>query len=98
MLGGEQAGEIVVLLLDQLEELEHDPRAPLRVGGGPFALRSLSIGDGRFDLSLAGKRDLGLHLAGVGVEHVAERPEPPLTSLPPMKWPISRMALVPLCS
>ena len=29
------------------------------------------IGDGLLDLGLAGERDLGLDLAGVGVEHVA---------------------------
>src|SRR6267378_2009016 len=35
VLGGEQLGEAVELLLHQLEKLEHHARAPLRVGRGP---------------------------------------------------------------
>jgi hypothetical protein len=71
VLGGEQLGEAVELLLHQLEELEQNPRAPLRVGGGPGRLRRLGIGDRLLDLRLAGEGDLGLHLAGIGIEHVA---------------------------
>ena len=62
---------LVVLLLHQLEELEQHARAPLRVGRGPGRLRRLGVGDRVLDLGLAGEGDLGLHLAGVGVEHVA---------------------------
>ena len=63
--------EVVVFLLHQLEELEHHARAALRIGRGPGRLRGLGIGDGLLDLGLAGERDLGLHLAGIGIEHVA---------------------------
>ena len=41
VLGGEQPGEAVVLLLRQLEELEQHARAPLRIGGSPGRLRGL---------------------------------------------------------
>ena len=71
VLGGEQPGEIVVLGLDQLEEVEHHPRAALRVGGRPAGKRGLRVRDRLFDLGLAGECDLGLHLAGVRIEYVA---------------------------
>ena len=71
VLGGEQLGEAVELLLRQLQELEQHARAPLRVGRGPGRLRRLGIGDGLLDLRLLGEGDLGLHLAGIGIEHVA---------------------------
>ena len=71
VLGREELGEVLDVLLDQLQELEHDPRAPLRVGRGPGRLRGLGIGDGLLDLGLGGEGDLGLDLAGIGVEHVA---------------------------
>ena len=57
---------------DQLEEFEHHARAALRIGGGPGRLRGLGIGDGVLDLGVLGERDLGLHLAGIGIEDVAE--------------------------
>ena len=37
---------------------------------------------------------LGLDLAGVGIEDIAEPPEGPLTSLPPTKRPISRICVL----
>ena len=84
--------QAVEFLLHQFEELEQHARAPLRIGRGPGRLRRCRIGDGVFDLGLAGERDLGLHLAGIGIEHVAGAArKPPATSLPPMKWPIWRM-------
>src|SRR5262249_18187904 len=70
VLGGQELGEAVELLLHELEELEQNPRAPLRVGGGPGRLRRLRIGDGRLHLRFVGEADLGLYLAGIGVEHV----------------------------
>src|SRR6185437_13950799 len=68
----EHPRQIVEFLLDQLEELEHHPRAALRVGGGPSGLGGLGIGDGGFGVGLVCQRDLSLHLAGIGVEYVAE--------------------------
>jgi hypothetical protein len=35
VLGGQQAGEIVIFALDQLQEPEHDAGSALRIGGGP---------------------------------------------------------------
>ncbi len=58
--------------LDQLQELEHDAGAALRIGGGPAGEGGLGIGDGLFDLGFPRQRDLGLHLAGIGIENVAE--------------------------
>ena len=65
---------VVEFLLHQLQELEHDARAPLRIGRGPGRLRRLGDRDGVLDLGVLGEGDLGLHLAGVGIEHVAEAP------------------------
>ena len=74
VLGRQQLGEVVVFLLDQLEELEHHAGAPLRIGRRPGRLRRFGIGDGVLDLGMLGERDLGLHLAGIGIEDVAEPP------------------------
>ena len=71
VLGGEQPREVVEFPLQQLEELEHHARAPLRIGRGPGRLRRLGVGDRVLDLGLLGEGDLGLHLAGIGIEHVA---------------------------
>src|SRR5882757_7519775 len=71
VLGRQQPGEAVELLLRELEELEQHARAPLRIGRGPGRLRRRGIGDGSLDLRCRGQGDLGLHLAGIGIEHVA---------------------------
>ena len=72
VFGGQKLGEAVVFLLDQLEKLEHHAGAPLRIGRRPGRLRGLRIGDGVLDLGMLGERHFGLHLAGVGIEDVAE--------------------------
>ena len=72
VLGGQELGEAVVFLLHQLEKLEHHTGAPLRIGCRPGRLRGLRIGDGMLDLGMLGQRHFGLHLAGVGIEDVAE--------------------------
>ena len=71
VLGGQQPGQVVVFGLHQLQELEHDARPALRIGRGPGRLRGGGVGDGLLDLGFAGEGDLGLHLAGVRIEHVA---------------------------
>ena len=72
MLGGEQPREVVVFGLDQLQELEHDAGAALRIGRGPGrAARPAALAIAFSTSALLAKRDLGLHLAGVGIEHVA---------------------------
>ena len=50
VLGGQELGEAVELLVHEFEELEQDPRASLRVGRGPGRLRRLGIGNGRWQL------------------------------------------------
>jgi len=72
MLGGEQAGQVVVFALDQLQELEHHARAALRIGRGPTRKGGLGIGDRLFHLGLTGERHLGCNLAGIGIEHLAK--------------------------
>ncbi len=71
VLGRQQHRQAVEFLLHQFEKLEQHARAALRIGRGPAGLRGLRIGDGVLDLGMLGERDLGLHLAGVGIEHVA---------------------------
>ncbi len=71
VLGREQPGEAVEFLLHQFEKLEQHARAALRVGRSPGRLRGRGVGDRVLDLGLAGEGDFGLHLAGIGVEHVA---------------------------
>ena len=72
VLGRKQFGECVEFFLYQLEKLEHDARAALRIRSGPAGLRPLRIGNGMRNLGLFGERDLGLDLACIGVENVAE--------------------------
>ena len=72
VLGREQFGEAVVFLLHEFEKLEHHAGAPLGIGRRPARLRRLGIGDGVLDFGVLGESDLGLHLAGVGIENVAE--------------------------
>jgi len=81
VLGGQQFGEAVVFLLHQLKKLEHDTGAPLRIGRCPGRLCGLRIGNGMFDFGMLGESHLGLHLAGVGVENVAEAPGSPFDRL-----------------
>ena len=81
VLGREQLGEAVVFLLHQFEELEHHAGAPLRIGRRPGRLRGLRVGDGMLDLGMLGQRHLGLHLAGVGIEDVAEASGGPFDGL-----------------
>ena len=71
VLGGEQVGELVHVRLDQRLELEHHPRAALRVGRRPGGLRLLRGGDGRLEIGRGAEAHLGLDLAVVGIEHVA---------------------------
>ena len=72
MLGRQKPRQIVVFVLDQLEKLEHDASAALRVGGGPGREGRLRIGNRLLDLGLGGECHLGLHLAGIGVENIAK--------------------------
>src|SRR6185503_14635402 len=71
VLGREQRREAVVFGLHELEELEHDAGAPLRIGGRPGRLRGRRIGDRRLDLGFRRESDPRLHLTGVGIEDVA---------------------------
>ena len=67
---GEQFGQFVDVLVDQVDELHHHAGAALRVPGGPLLLRLGGDGDGGVDVGRVGHRHLRLHLAGVGVHHV----------------------------
>ena len=74
VLGRKEARELVVFLLHQIEEFHQHARAPLRIGGGPSRLGGLRHRDGVLDFRALGQSHLGLHLAGIGIEDVAETP------------------------
>jgi len=74
VLGRQQRCEAVVVPVHEFQELEHDARAPLRIGPRPGRLRRRSDHDGMLDLGVLRQRHLGLDLAGVGIEYVAEAP------------------------
>ena len=71
VLGREQLGQLVHARFHEALELEHDPRAALRIDQRPGLLRPQRRLDGAVHLGLGGQLDAGLDLAGVGVEHVA---------------------------
>jgi 1-acyl-sn-glycerol-3-phosphate acyltransferase len=91
VLGREQLGQLVHIGLDQALELEHHPRAALGIGRGPAVEGGLGGLDRAIHLGDRGQLDPRLNLAGVGVEHVAKRPEAPVKLAPSMKWLMSRM-------
>ena len=93
---GQQPRQIVVLALDQLQELEHDAGAALRIGGGPGRerrLAALAIACSTSDL--AASATLACTSPVLGLKTSPKRPDAPLTSLPPIKCPISRIAILP---
>jgi hypothetical protein len=81
MFAGEQLGEAIVFLLHEFQELEHHAGAALRVGRCPGRLRSFRVGDSVLDFGMLGERNLGLHFAGIGIEHVAKPPGSPFDGL-----------------
>ncbi len=66
----QQLGELVGIGVDQLDELHHDPGAALRVPRGPLLLCLHRRGHRGVDVGGRRQQDLGLHLAGAGIEHV----------------------------
>ena len=78
VLGGQKPRQLIEFLLRQIEEFHHHAGTPLRIGGGPAGLRRFRNGDGMLDFGPFGECDLGLHLAGIGIENVAEPPRSPL--------------------
>jgi hypothetical protein len=71
---GEQGGEFVQVLVDQIHEFEQDPPAALRVHGRPFELALFRVGDHVADLLGTGQRHPGLDLAGARIVDIAEAP------------------------
>ena len=57
---------------DQIEEFDQHAGAALRIGGGPGRLGGFGNRDGVLDFRVLGQRHLGLHLAGIRIEDVAE--------------------------
>ena len=84
VLGREQLGQLVHVGFDQPLELEHHPRAALRVGRGPARLRGLGGGDRASQVGGGAEADLGLDPALVGIEDVAWR-SPELKEEPAIK-------------
>ena len=80
---------------DQLQELEHHARAALRIGRGPARLRGLRHWRWPARPRRAWRaRPWPAPRRYSGSNTSPKRPEVPLTVLPPMKWPISRMAVL----
>ena len=72
VLGGEQGGELVHVLVDQVHELEQDPAAALRIHRSPYHLTLFRAGNHIAHFRCAGQRQAGLDLAGTGIVHIAE--------------------------
>jgi len=72
VFGREEGGERIHLLCDQVQKLEHHPRASLGVGRCPGRLRRLCVRYCSLDFLPARKRNLGLYVAGIRVVDVAK--------------------------
>jgi len=59
----------------------------------PHAGALRAIGDRLLDLGFGRHLHRGMDLARMGSKTSPRRPEAALTSLPPMKWPMSRMPI-----
>jgi hypothetical protein len=70
VLGGDHAGQVVAVLVEQFQELEHDARTAQRRGVGPGREGSLRGGHSGIHFVGAGQGHLASHGAGGGVEHV----------------------------
>src|SRR3546814_8695939 len=71
VLGGEEEGELLDILLDQLLIFEHDAGAPLRVGRRPAMLRLHRDLHGLVEVGGGAEAHLRLHGAAIGVEYLA---------------------------
>ena len=71
MFGGQQLGELLHVSLEQHLEVEHDARAPLRVGRCPAGERRIGRIDRALEVGRGAEPDACLDLAAVGIEHVA---------------------------
>jgi len=74
VLGGDEAGEVVEVLLEELAETEEDAGATQRRLGGPGWESGLSGGYSGVEFGAAGQRDEGLHLTGGRIEDVGLTP------------------------
>ena len=63
-------GHAGLVAVEELDEAHEDAGAPLRVRGGSVGLRCLGHRHGAVDLGARDERDMRLHLAGGGVEHL----------------------------
>jgi hypothetical protein len=67
VFGGDDAGELIDVLLEELAEAEHHACAAQRRLRGPRGKRSLRGGDRSVELGSIGQGNQSLHLAGGGV-------------------------------
>src|SRR5262249_45449985 len=81
VLGGEQLCQTLGFVADQLEKLEQNPGATLRIGSGPAGLRGRGGTDGGLRLPARCERDLRLHLAGIRIEDVSKAGRAPFDLL-----------------
>ncbi len=71
VLGRDQAGQVVAALVQQFQELEHDPRTAQRRGIGPGREGHVGSGHGGVDFCGTGQGHTPGYGAGGGVEHVS---------------------------
>jgi hypothetical protein len=71
VLHGQQLGELVDVLVDQLDEPHHHPRPALRIPGGPFGLRLGGARDSGVDVGRRAQQNLSLHPPRARVHHVS---------------------------
>ena len=72
VFAGEELREVVVVPMQKIDELHHDARAALRIGGGPVGLRGQRVFDRRAQLSLRRQRHLRADFAGHRLVDVGE--------------------------
>jgi hypothetical protein len=70
VLGRDQAGQLVFVRVEQLQKLEHHPRAAQRRGVGPGRKSRFGRGHGGVHVGAVGQPHLAADGAGGGVEHV----------------------------
>src|SRR5579872_3929167 len=68
----QQVRELIHVLFNKIPELEHDACPALRVGLSPFRLRGLGRINRLLQIGGRPEADMGLDLALVGVEHLAD--------------------------
>src|ERR1700744_5023189 len=81
VLARQQLGQLVDMLVDQLDKTHHHPRPALRIERPPLLLRPRRRGHRALALSLAAHRSQPLPLAGIRIKHLSSAGRLPSGSL-----------------